>query len=135
MPSIGTTLLGILCGQLLLAGAGTAWRRLGILIGGAALCLSLGVLAHWYACPIVKRIWTPSWVLFSGGYVIGILALFYFLFDILPLKRLAFPLVVVGMNSILIYMMGQTIRGWTAKNVVRTHLGGWTRVLAMAARG
>lgn len=124
IPSIGTTLLGILCGQLLLSGAGSHWRRLGILIAGAALCLGLGVLAHNTVCPIVKRIWTPSWVLFSGGYVIGILALFYLLFDILPLRRLAFPLVVVGMNSILIYMMGQLIRGWTTRNVVRTHLGG-----------
>lgn len=124
VPSIGTTLLGILCGQLLLSGGGSSWKRLGILIAGAILCLVLGVIAHRTVCPVVKRIWTPSWVLFSGGYVIGILALFYLLFDILPLKKFAFPLVVVGMNSILIYMMGQTIRGWTAKNIVRTHLGG-----------
>ena len=75
-------------------------------------------------CPIVKRIWTPSWVLFSGGYVIGMLALFYFLFDILPLKLLAFPLVVVGMNSILTYMLGQTISGWTRESVVKVHLAG-----------
>jgi predicted acyltransferase len=53
--------------------------------------------------------------LFSGGYVIGMLALFYFLFDILPLKLLAFPLVVVGMNSILIYMSGKFIQ-WSYTN-------------------
>jgi heparan-alpha-glucosaminide N-acetyltransferase len=124
IPSIGTTLLGILCGQVLLRIDLSKWSKLGILITGAAICFGLGVASHEYVCPIVKRIWTPSWVLFSGGYVIGMLALFYFLFDILPLKLLAFPLVVVGMNSILIYMMGQTISGWMRESVVKVHLAG-----------
>ena len=124
IPSIGTTLLGILCGQVLLRIDLSKWSKLGILITGAAICFGLGIASHEYVCPIVKRIWTPSWVLFSGGYVIGLLALFYFLFDILPLKLLAFPLVVVGMNSILIYMLGQTISGWTRESVVKVHLTG-----------
>lgn len=125
VPSIGTTLLGIICGQLLLAGGLPGWKKLGVLLLLAGVCLAAGVGLHHVACPIVKRIWTPSWVLFSGGYVIGMLALFYLLFDLLPLRLLAFPLVVVGMNSILIYMLGQTIRGWTTRNVVRTHFSGF----------
>jgi predicted acyltransferase len=52
------------------------------------------------------------------------LAGFYFLFDILPFRLLALPLVVVGMNSIAIYLMGELIRGWTIDNVVRIHLTG-----------
>jgi heparan-alpha-glucosaminide N-acetyltransferase len=75
-------------------------------------------------CPIVKRIWTPSWTMFSGGWVIWMLAAFYFVFDILPLKKLAFPLVVVGMNSIVMYMMGQLIRSWVTDNIVKTHFTG-----------
>lgn len=124
IPSIGTTLLGILCGQILIRIDLSKWSKLGMLLTGAAICFGLGIAAHEYACPIVKRIWTPSWVLFSGGYVIGMLALFYFLFDVLPLKLLAFPLVVVGMNSILIYMLGQTISGWMRESVVKVHLAG-----------
>jgi predicted acyltransferase len=123
VPSIGTTILGILCGQLLLSSLGR-WKRLGIFLAGGLLCMGLGLVAGEFACPIVKRIWTPSWVLFSGAYVIWMLALFYFLFDVLPFKALACPLVVVGMNSIAIYLMGQLIRGWTIREVVRTHLGG-----------
>ncbi len=125
VPSIATALLGILCGQLLISTAVTSWRKLAILAAAALICLGLGVLMHQTICPVVKRIWTPSWVLFSGGYVIGLLALFYLLFDLLPLQILAFPLVVVGMNSILIYMIGQTIRGWTTRNVVRMHFSGF----------
>ena len=124
VPSIGTTLLGILCGQLLLAGGLSHWKKLGLLVVFAGICLGLAMLADITVCPIVKRIWTPSWVLFSGGYVIGMLALFYLLFDIAPLKLLAFPLVVVGMNSILIYVLGSTIGGWTRNSVIQVHFAG-----------
>ncbi len=128
IPSIGTTLLGILCGQLLLMRR-KPWRTAGILLGWAAGCLVLGLLADEFFCPIVKRIWTPSWVLFSGAYVISLLAAFYVLFDIFPLRKLAFPLTVVGMNSIAIYLMGQLIGGWTKSKVVSIHLTGVLQTL------
>ena len=88
-----------------------------------------GLLAGEFAVPIIKRIWTPSWVLFSGAYVIWMLAAFYVVFDILPLQKLAFPLVVVGMNSIAMYLMGQLIAGWTDENVVSIHLTGVLQTL------
>ncbi|MFN9717662.1 MAG: acyltransferase family protein [Planctomycetota bacterium] len=128
VPSIGTTLLGILCGQLLMLQSMSRWAKLGVLIVAAAACLGLGILAGQTICPIVKRIWTPSWVLFSGGYVMGMLALFYLLFDIAPLKILAFPLVVVGTNSILIYLLGETISGWMKSDFIPRHLGGLIEV-------
>lgn len=120
VPSMATMLLGIFCGQFLLIAPRT-WKTFGWLCLAAVLCTALGVFAGATCCPIVKRIWTPSWVLFSGGYVIGMVAIFYLLFDLLPLKRLAFPLVVVGMNSIAVYMMGQLLRGWTYREVVKKH--------------
>lgn len=120
VPSIGTMLLGILCGQLLLSSMPPRKKFL-YLVGAALLCWGLGVVAGATCCPIVKRIWTPSWVLFSGGYVIGMLALFYLVFDLLPFKRLAAPLVVVGMNSIAVYMMGELLRGWFNDKIVHIH--------------
>ncbi|MGE0375175.1 MAG: hypothetical protein AB7Q45_07130 [Planctomycetaceae bacterium] len=123
VPSIGTTLLGILCGQLLIKRR-KPWRTVGILAAWGAGCMLIGLLAGEFVCPIVKRIWTPSWVLFSGAYVIWMLAAFYVVFDILPLRKLAFPLAVVGMNSIAIYLMGELIRGWTSSRVVSIHLTG-----------
>jgi len=123
IPSIGTTLLGILCGQLLLS-AGGKGRKLFLLLFGGAVCLALGLVMGEFACPIVKRIWTPSWVLFSGGYVIWMLALFYFLFDVLPFRVLAFPLAILGMNSLAVYLMGELLRGWTREKVVQIHLTG-----------
>ncbi len=123
IPSIVTTLLGILCGQLLMSGASTPNKLMKLILSGA-ICFALGILAHHTVCPIVKRIWTPSWVLFSGGYVIWMLAVFYLVFDILPLRKLAFPLVVVGMNSLAMYLMGQMIVLWVGQRVVRTHFTG-----------
>lgn len=123
IPSIATTLLGILCGQLLLSSDANGKKLLTLIVMGAA-CLGLGILAHHTVCPIVKRIWTPSWVLFSGGYTIWTLAAFFFVFDVLPLRKLAFPLVVVGMNSMAMYLMGQLMRSWVADKVVKIHLGG-----------
>lgn len=73
-------------------------------------------------CPIVKRIWTPSWAIFSGGLVVLLLAGFYWLVDMVGWKRWTFPLVVVGMNSIAIYMMSQLMRPWIGGRL-RTHLG------------
>lgn len=123
IPSIATTLLGILCGQLLMVPVSHRDKLLSLLLAAFA-CLALGVLAHHTVCPIVKRIWTPSWVLFSGGYTIAMLAAFYFVFDVLPLRKLAFPLVVVGMNSIAVYLMSQLLRGWVTEKVVQIHFGG-----------
>jgi len=122
VPSIGTMLLGILCGQLLVAPNGK-WKKLGILLLAAGVCWGLGLATGATVCPIIKRIWTPSWVLFSGGYVIALLALFYFLFDILPFHKVAYPLVVIGMNSITAYMMGQLLRPWIINRVIQPHFG------------
>lgn len=123
VPSMVTMLLGVMCGGLLL-GPGGSGRKFCLLLAGAAVCLVLGRVTGIYLCPIVKRIWTPSWALFSGGYVIALLAAFYFLFDILPLRRLAFPLTVVGMNSLAMYLMGQLMGPFARERIVRPHLTG-----------
>ncbi len=141
VPSIATMILGLICGQILQRPV-SPWKRVGLLLGLALLCFGLGIASGAWATPIVKRIWTPSWVLFSGGYVIALLALFFALFDALPLGILAFPLVVVGTNSLLIYLMGQTLRGWTSAKIIHTHfhkliergLGGIAELTGIAAR-
>ncbi|NLX54218.1 MAG: hypothetical protein GXY58_03810 [Planctomycetaceae bacterium] len=119
IPAIGTTLLGVFCGQLLLSDR-RWWQKFFLLVIGGGVCLGLGILAGQYACPIVKRIWTPSWVLYSGAYVIWGLAAFYLLFDLCRLRWLAWPLVVVGMNSLAFYLMGMLLRPW-AEKTMNTH--------------
>jgi predicted acyltransferase len=73
-------------------------------------------------CPIVKRIWTPSWTLYSGGVCFLFLAAFTW-FMRSPLRtRLAVPLVVVGMNSIAAYLIAHLWEEFLESSF-RTHLG------------
>ena len=62
--------------------------------------------------PMVKRLWTASFTFFSAGWVILMLMAFYWLIEMKQIKRWAFPMVVVGMNSIFIYSFSQVLRGW-----------------------
>jgi predicted acyltransferase len=71
--------------------------------------------------PVVKRIWTPSWAVFSAGWTFMILAAFYWVVDVRGFRRLAFPLAIVGMNSIAVYVMAELIRGWLG-SMLKIHL-------------
>ena len=92
--------------------------------------LASGRLIGWLGiCPVVKRIWTPSWVLFSGGWCFLLLAAFYFLLDIRGWRRWAFVLLIIGMNSIAAYCMDHLFTGFIASSL-KTNLGAGTFKLA-----
>jgi heparan-alpha-glucosaminide N-acetyltransferase len=115
VPSLATMLFGLMCGELL-RGRRSHRDKLLILLGAGLAGLALGqALALSGVCPLIKRLWTPSWALYSTGWCCLILMGFYGIIDVLGYRRWAFPLVVVGMNSIAIYFMGQTLRGYTIR--------------------
>jgi heparan-alpha-glucosaminide N-acetyltransferase len=120
VPSLATMLLGLMAGEML-----RGWRRpeakLLVLVVAAVACLGIGWLAGQTVCPLVKRIWTPSWAIFSTGWCFAILAVLFAVIDAIGLRRWAFPLVIVGMNSIATYVMIQLISGWI-RGRWRTHL-------------
>ncbi|MEX0728529.1 MAG: DUF5009 domain-containing protein [Planctomycetaceae bacterium] len=122
IPSLATMLIGLMCGELLRRDMSGTKKWLILVIAGG-VCLELGWFwANYGNCPLVKRIWTPSWALFSSGWCCLILAAFYGIVDVLGFKRWTFPLVVVGMNSIAMYCMSQLLKPWTA-NTLKTHIG------------
>jgi predicted acyltransferase len=121
VPSIATLILGIMVGQAL-RGQRRPVQKFVLLAGGGIACLVVGQLLGWTICPIVKRIWTPAWVVYSTGWTLLLLAAFYGVIDVIGLRRWAFPLVVVGMNPILMYLMFQFTRGWI-KKTLHIHLG------------
>jgi heparan-alpha-glucosaminide N-acetyltransferase len=89
----------------------------------AAILLFAGLLLHFTGiCPIVKRIWTPAWTLFSGGMCFLFLAAFSWVVDIKKQTRLAFPLVVVGMNSIAAYLIAHLFEDFVQSSF-RINLG------------
>ncbi len=122
LPSLATMLFGLMCGELLRSDRSSR-RKLLALVAAGVLGIVVGTLLHWTgACPLVKRIWTPSWTLFSTGVCCLILAGLFGAIDVLGFRRWSFPLVVVGMNSIAVYCMSMTLKPWTAQQL-QTHLG------------
>lgn len=122
IPTLATMILGLLAGGLLRSERAAAAKVKWLCFAGV-LGLVFGAAADWFGvCPLVKRIWTPSWVLFSGGWCFLFLAGFYVVVDLLGFKRSAFPLVVIGMNSIAAYCMAHLFERFVMKNL-KTHLG------------
>ena len=121
IPTLGTMILGLFAGQWFLASAPKQPIRR-FLIAGAGL-LALGLFFHFTGiCPIVKRIWTPSWTLFSGGICFLFLAVFSWIIDVKQWRGWAFPLVVVGTNSIAAYLIAHLWEDFLSRNLI-TNLG------------
>ena len=93
-----------------------------LLVAGVA-GVAAGLLLHVAGvCPIVKRIWTPSWTLFSGGLCFLFLAGFCWVVEVKGWRKWAFPLVVIGMNSIAAYLMAHLFEQFLMDSF-RIHLG------------
>ena len=122
IPTLATMILGLLTGAWL-AATRTVERKLqGLLLAGVALTFS-GLLLQWlHISPIVKRIWTPSYTLYSGGLVILMLAAFHAVIEWKSWRRWAFPFFVIGANSIAAYVMSWTMEHFVASALVR-HIG------------
>jgi predicted acyltransferase len=122
LPSLATMLFGLMCGELLRS-ARPASRKLLILVAAGAAGLALGQFFNLTGiCPLIKRLWTPSWALFSTGWCCLILAGLFAVVDVIGLRRWAFPLVVVGVNSLAIYCMSMLLKPWAAQTL-RIHFG------------
>ena len=82
-----------------------------------------GLLLHFTGiCPVVKRIWTPSWTLFSGGLCFLFLAAFCWIVETKGYRKWAFPLIVIGMNSIAAYVIAHLWEAFLISSF-RIHLG------------
>jgi predicted acyltransferase len=102
IPAVATALLGVLAGHWLLSDRNRWIKALGLAAAGGA-CVGLGLL--WgQTFPIIKNLWTSSFVLVAGGWSLLLLSLFYTIIDVLKLRAWAFVFVVIGVNAITIYM-------------------------------
>jgi heparan-alpha-glucosaminide N-acetyltransferase len=122
VPSLATMIFGLLAGGLLRGGAADREKVRGLVAYGAA-GVALGAALHVLGvCPLVKRIWTPSWAVFSAGWAALFLAFFYYAVDVKGPRRWAFPFLVVGTNSIAMYVLVNAGEKYTEK-ALHTHLG------------
>ena len=122
IPTLATMMLGTWAGAWLKSARTQAEKLKGLVASGVALTLA-GLLLQWlHVCPIVKRIWTSSYTLYSGGLILLILAGFYAAIEMRGWKRWSFPLMVIGANSIAIYVMSWTMEHFVSESLA-THLG------------
>ncbi len=132
VPSMATMIFGLMAGQLLRGPRSARQKLLWLLVaGGICFVAAMGVdttiwplkvkNVAYSLVPIVKRIWTPSWAVFAAGWTFWFLAFFYWLIDMRGFRRLAFPLAIVGMNSIAVYCIAELMEGWLA-SMLHIHL-------------
>lgn len=122
IPSLVTMLFGLMAGEFIRRSQGRRAKTFAMLLLAGLVLLGLG----WFwqftgTCPLVKRIWTPSWTLFSTGWALLMLATFFGVIDGLGWRAWSFPLIVAGMNSMVLYLCGQMLRGWTA-DLLKRHV-------------
>jgi heparan-alpha-glucosaminide N-acetyltransferase len=121
IPTLGTMILGLVAGRWLRASAPRIPMQRLLIAGGAGI--AAGLLLHFTGiCPIVKRIWTPSWTLFSGGVCFLFTAIFSWVIDVKGYRKWTFPLVVIGVNSIAAYLIAHLFEHFTFSSL-RIHLG------------
>ena len=138
VPAIVTAMLGMFAGDLvrlpdekMSGGRKALW-----LLAAAVVC---GVLAWaWsFDFPINKKLWTSSFVLAVGSYSFACFAIFYYIIDVKGWKKWAFPLQVIGMNSITIYLLQRIVSISSINNFFFGGLAGlcgdaWGKVIISA---
>jgi len=121
IPTLGTMILGLIAGRWLRAAAPRIPMK-PLIVAGAIGLVAGGVLHFTGINPVVKRIWTPAWTIYSGGACFLLLAGFCWIIEVLGFRRLAFPLVVVGLNSIAAYLIAHLFEDFIISSF-KTHLG------------
>ena len=103
LPSIVTAMLGMFTGEWVRNEKVSGGRKtLAMLVAAAVMAL---VAILWSrSFPINKKLWTSTFVLAVGAFSLASFALFYYLIDVRGWRKWCFPFVVIGMNSITIYM-------------------------------
>lgn len=103
LPAIATCLLGVFAARLLRNPRLSERSKVAWLFGGGLLCLALGY-AWGLQFPVIKKIWTSSYVLVAGGYSLLLLGLFYLVIDLWKIRGWIAPFLWIGTNAITIYM-------------------------------
>ncbi len=109
IPAIASCLLGVFAGLLLMDQKTVDRRKVIYLLSFGVVSIALGWL--WgVQFPVIKKLWTSSYVLVAGGYSAILLAAFYQIVDVWKYQKWCQPFVWIGMNAITIYM-GENILG------------------------
>jgi len=131
VPATITMILGLVTGEALRRHHDVAAANRWLCRAGAVgVACGLALDGHlwpmcgftWSIAPAVKRIWTPSWAVYSAGWALWMLAACHWLVEVRGLRGWTRPLVTVGMNSLAAYLLAMLLRPWIGRTF-RAHLG------------
>jgi predicted acyltransferase len=130
-----SVLIGVIAGELLQSGRSPRVKCLTMFGYGAALLLSGLIFSLWL--PIIKLLWTSSFVLVAGGLSCLMMAAFYLVIDVLGYRRWVFPFTLIGMNALAVYMATILFDFRQIGNIFVGHLlaraGRWDQFVSEAA--
>lgn len=98
-----TTMLGVFCGYILQSGVSKLKKFRSFILFGAVLIVLALFLDIWH--PIIKKLWTSSFVLFSGGICVLLLGAFYLIIDIWNVRKGTKWMIIIGSNAIFAYVV------------------------------
>jgi predicted acyltransferase len=136
IPAIATCLLGVLAGEYLRNSPSPPSKKAGTLVL-AGIVLAAAGWAWGVQFPVIKKLWTSSFVLVAGGYSLMLLGTFYWLIDVRRWRAWATPFVWIGMNAITLYMLDNLVRTTDLSKAlvggpVAAACGAWGEVLIYA---
>ncbi len=103
-PSISLAMSGMFTGELVSSKRFSGNRKTLMLLASSATMLLVTLLwMPW--CPIIKKIWTPTFITASVAYSLALFAVFYWIVDVMKFRLWTFPLRVIGMNAITVYLL------------------------------
>ncbi|HEY2953179.1 MAG TPA: DUF5009 domain-containing protein, partial [Verrucomicrobiae bacterium] len=108
LPAIATCLLGVFAG-LLLQNKSVDGRKKVLWLAAAGVAGVLAGFLWGLQFPVIKKIWTSSYVLVAGGFSALLLGAFYLLVDLWQYRKWCQPFVWIGMNSITVYLANNII--------------------------
>ncbi len=131
-----TTMLGVFTGYMLQSGLSQMKKLRNFVLFGIAL-IALALLMDCFH-PIIKKLWTSSFVLFSGGICVLLLSLFYLLIDVWKIRIGTKWMIVIGSNGIFAYVVshvfGEQLRGMATVFIggLKSYIGNWDESLTFA---
>jgi predicted acyltransferase len=125
LPAVATCLLGVFSGLLIQDQDRTGKRKAALLACTGAAVLAAGSL--WgLEFPVIKKIWTSSYVLVAGGWSMILLSLFYLVIDVWRVRSWSMPLVWIGANALAIYLITNVADFWKlSSRFVGGDVGAW----------
>jgi predicted acyltransferase len=121
LPAMATLLIGVLAGDWLLTNRTPQKKALVLTIAGACLIVTGLILSP--SMPLIKKIWTSTFAIYSGGVALVMFSVFYFILDIKQWRRWSTPLLILGTNAILAFALSNIITTLTDRIHVTTRAG------------